>query len=74
VLANYQTEETFRCVDAFSRPNGRFGFEEFRRDPEDMGAWMPVTYFSGHEYPTHADAIAAAKIGVPRGRAADRSS
>ncbi len=21
-------------------------FEEFRKDPEDMGAWTPVAYFS----------------------------
>ena len=65
VLASYQTEEVNRCVDVFSRPNGTFGFEEFRRDPEDMGEWTPVSYFSGREYPTHEDAIAAAKIGVP---------
>jgi len=26
-----------RCVDVFARPDGTFGFEEFRRDPEDMG-------------------------------------
>jgi len=65
VLASYQTEEANRCVDVFSRPNGTFGFEEFRRDPEDMGAWTPVSYFSGREYPTREDAIAAAKIGVP---------
>ena len=65
VLASYQTDEADRCVDIFSRPNGTFGFEEFRRDPEDMGAWTPVAYFSGHEYPTREETIAAAKIGVP---------
>jgi hypothetical protein len=29
----------------FARPDGSFGFEEFRRDPEDVGAWTPVSYF-----------------------------
>ena len=28
-----------RCVDLFSRPDGTHGFEEFRRDAEDRGAW-----------------------------------
>jgi hypothetical protein len=37
-------------VDIFLRPDGTFGFEEFRRDPEDRGAWTPVAYFSGQEY------------------------
>jgi hypothetical protein len=60
VLASHQTLEGNRCVDIFGRPEGTFGFEEFRRDPEDMGAWTPVSYFSGREYPTEAEAIDAA--------------
>jgi hypothetical protein len=47
-------------VDIFSRPDETFGFEEFRRDPEDMGAWTPVSYFSSREYPTESDAVAEA--------------
>jgi len=62
VLASYQTPEADRCVDVFSRPGGTFGFEEFRRDPEDMGAWTPVSYYSRREYPTlDAARIAAGK-------------
>jgi hypothetical protein len=65
VLASYQTDEGNRCVDIFSRPNGTFGFEEFRRDPEDLGVWTPISYFSGHEYPTEDHAIKSAKHAVP---------
>ncbi len=65
VLASHQTSEGNRCVDIFSRPNGTFGFEEFRRDPEDMGAWTPVSYFSGREYPSEHDAVESAKRAVP---------
>ena len=62
VLASHQTDEGVnRCVDLFSRPDGTFGFEEFRRDPEDMGGYTPVSYFSGAEYPTHAAALNAAR-------------
>ena len=60
VLVSHQTFEANRCVDIFMRPEGTFGFEEFRRDPEDMGAWTPVRYFSGQEYPTEEEATDAA--------------
>ncbi|MGB7050774.1 MAG: hypothetical protein WBG41_04330 [Acidimicrobiales bacterium] len=52
-------------MDVFSRPDGTFGFEEFRRDPEDMGAWTPVSYFSGREYWTEGEAVAEAISLVP---------
>ena len=60
VLASHQTRESDRCVDVFSRPDGTFGFEEFRRDPEDMGVWTPVSYYSGREYETEGGAARAA--------------
>jgi hypothetical protein len=60
VSASHETTESNRCVDIFSRPDGTFGFEEFRRDPEDMGAWTPVSYFSGRQYDTEEEAVAAA--------------
>ncbi len=64
VLASHQTPGADRCVDIFSRPDGTFGFEEFRREPEDMGAWTPVAYFSVREYATIEAAIAAARDSV----------
>jgi hypothetical protein len=65
VLASPSTRAVDRCVDIFSRPNGSFGFEEFRRDPEDMGAWTPVAYYSEREFSTEDDALAAARAAVP---------
>lgn len=65
VLASHETFEGDRCVDIFRRPDDSFGFEEFRRDPEDMGAWTPVTYFSGRTFPTEDEARAAATQAVP---------
>jgi hypothetical protein len=65
VLASWESSDRFRCVDIFSRPDGSFGFEEFRRDPEDMGAWTPVAYFSGAAYATRADVERAVKRAVP---------
>jgi len=65
VLASHQTAEGNRCADIFSRPDGTFGFEQFRRDPEDMGAWTPISYFSDREYPTESEAIDAARRAMP---------
>jgi hypothetical protein len=49
-----------RCVDLFRRPDDSFGFEEFRRDVEDAGAWTPVQYYSHTIYPSEAAARDAA--------------
>jgi hypothetical protein len=61
VQASYETFEADHCVDVYSRPNGTFGFEEFRRDPEDRGVWTPISYFSTREYLSQQDAIVAAR-------------
>ena len=49
-----------RCVDLFSRPDGSYGFEEFRRDVEDRGEWTAVRYYSGSTYMSRDAALAAA--------------
>jgi hypothetical protein len=65
VFESIENDEHDRCVDLFRRPDGSFGFEEFRRDPEDAGAWTPVSYFSGTAYPSREAAIGAAARAVP---------
>jgi hypothetical protein len=65
VLASPSTPTVDRCVDIFSRPDGSYGFEEFRRDPEDMGAWTPMAFFSGRAFSSESAAIEAARIAVP---------
>jgi hypothetical protein len=65
VLASPSTAAVDRCVDIFLRPNGTFGFEEFRRDPEDMGAWTAVAYYSSWEFGSEDEAVEAARAAVP---------
>jgi hypothetical protein len=65
VLTSPSTPAVDRCVDIFIRPDGTFGFEEFRRDPEDMGTWTPVAYYSAQVYSSQRDAVIAARTRVP---------
>jgi hypothetical protein len=61
VVESIENGEHDRCVDVFVRQDGSFGFEEFRRDPEDAGAWTPVSYFSGLRYGSKGEAVAEAE-------------
>jgi hypothetical protein len=60
VLASIENAEGNRCVDLFMRSDRSYGFEEFRRDPEDAGAWTPIRYYSGASYASKEEAAAAA--------------
>jgi hypothetical protein len=64
VLASIETGDGHRCVDLFRRLGGTFGYEEFRRDPEDQGVWTPVRFASALSYATLSDARAAATKAV----------
>jgi hypothetical protein len=60
VIGGMENFDGSRCVDLFVRPDGTFGFEEFRKDPEDAGAWTPVQYYSGTSYGSKELALSAA--------------
>jgi hypothetical protein len=60
VMASIENPQHDRCVDVFTRLDGSFGFEEFRRDGEDAGAWTPVSYFSGLRYASKGETLAEA--------------
>jgi hypothetical protein len=65
VFISIENFERDRCVDLFSRPDGSYGFEEFRRDAEDRGEWTPIRYYSGSVYASPEFALAAAMQAVP---------
>jgi hypothetical protein len=65
VFVSVENPEHDRCVDIFSRPDGTFGFEEFRRDVEDGGQWTPVQYYSGVSYLSSAAVLETAEQHVP---------
>jgi hypothetical protein len=64
VIASLETEDGAHCVDLFRRPDGTFGYEEFRRDPEDRGLWTPVRFASVLSYANLDQARAAAEATV----------
>jgi hypothetical protein len=61
VFVSVENPERDRCVDFFSRVDGSYGFEEFRRDVEDGGQWTPVQYYSGMTYLSPTDALDSAE-------------
>lgn len=49
------------CVDLFQRPDGSFGFDEFRRDPEDGArGWYSIGYYGDQRFDTAGAAWDAA--------------
>ena len=46
VLKSINIEDGSRCVDLFERPDGTYGFEEFRRDHEDRRGWFPIGFYA----------------------------
>lgn len=60
VLASRENPTADRCVDIFLRPDGSYGFEEYRRDPEDAGAWTPVAFHAYRVFATRAQVEDAA--------------
>jgi hypothetical protein len=65
VLTSLQDADGFRCVDIFVRPDGTFGFKEFRRDPEDAGRWTLIGDYSHHTFPTKDEVLRAAVSILP---------
>ena len=53
-----------RCVDLFRRPDGTFGFEEYRRDVEDQRGWFAIGFFAERTFDTDTAALAAAVAAV----------
>ncbi len=65
VLRSIETPDGFRCVDIFVRPDGTFGFEEFRQDPENSRGWFPIGYHSGRIFETEDAVLNEAMSKVP---------
>jgi hypothetical protein len=59
VRQSIETPDGDRCVDIFQRADGSFGFEGYRRDPEDGRGWFPISQFGEQRFDSEAAARSA---------------
>jgi DNA-binding transcriptional LysR family regulator len=52
------------CVDLFQRPDGSFGFDEFRRDTEDGRGWFSIGHHGHLTFDSATAALDAARLSV----------
>ena len=65
VIHSFNMDGETRCVDIFRRPDGSFGFEEYRRDPEDGRGWFAIGAHSSRSFGSALDAVENAKWSIP---------
>lgn len=65
VLRSIETPDGTQCVDIFRRPDGSYGFESFRRDPETGHGWFPTSNFSSLTFANQEDAATEAYKRIP---------
>jgi len=65
VVASFNNDAGDRCVDIFVLEDGKFGFEEYRRDPEDLKGWFAPGHHAAQGFASPQDALAHAKARVP---------
>ena len=64
VMRSFEAPGGQVCVDLFCRADGSWGFEEYRRDPEDGSGWHPAGVFSERRFVDQNAALNAARISV----------
>ncbi len=64
VTRSYNLDGDTLCVDIFQRPDGSFGFDEFRRDPEDGRGWYSIGHCGTRIFDSFDAALADAKATV----------
>ncbi len=52
------------CVDIFLRPDGTYGFDEFRRDMEDNQGWFSIGRYGHQTFETMDSALVEAQKSV----------
>ena len=61
VILSVNLDGETRCVDFFRRPDGTFGFDSYRRDPEEGRGWYSIGHFDAETFPSLSDALTAAR-------------
>ncbi len=61
VVRSINAADGGRCVDIFRRPDGSFGFDEFRRDVEDARGWFSIGGYGDRVFASEDAALRAAR-------------
>ena len=64
VAHSIDNQEKSRCIDIIQDLNGKFRFQEWRREPEDLSGWFLMLDSSPKTSPTAKEAIVAAKQAI----------
>ena len=64
VIRSINLAGEYICVDIFLRPDGTYGFYEFRRDPEDPNGWFSTGHFGDQVFGDADTALIKAKSSV----------
>ena len=64
VLRSVNDAGAGRCVDIFRRPDGSFGFEEYRRDSEDQRGWFPIGGYADWRFESELEALREARLRI----------
>lgn len=64
VVRSIEAPGGLRCVDVFVRPDGSWGFEEYRRDPEEGSGWYVIGYHADARFESEDSAFEAAETEV----------
>ena len=64
VVASINNPAGDHCVDIFVREDGSFGFEEFRRDHEDLQGWFSLNRYHFASFASQDDALRQARLSI----------
>jgi hypothetical protein len=64
VVASFDNPAGDHCVDIFVREDSTFGFEEYRRDVEDLSGWFSLHRYAHQIFATEQEAMAQARATV----------
>ena len=61
VARSIESADGLRCVDVFRAGDGRYRYDEWRRDPEDPAGWRPTGAGGAAAFDGPEDAVRAAE-------------
>ena len=65
VVSSIEADGGQVCVDIFRRPDGSWGFEEYRRESEDARGWFVTGFHGERRFADREVAWEAARRSVP---------